>query len=410
MKLQDIIYDWNLQGHALSPTMPQVNVHDETLRDGIQSPSVYDPSIEDKFEIVRLMNKVGIYSTNVGLPGAGPRAVADSEALVTLMRDENMSIKPGCAARTLENDITPIIEISQRTGVPIEIMTFLGSSPIRMLVETWDEKRLETLTRNAVRLGAQAGLPVSFVTEDTVRSKPETLKRLFSAAVEEGANRLVLCDTVGHATTNGVFNLVHFAHNLLLGMGVRDQVKLDWHGHNDRGFALPNALYAIEAGADRIHGTILGVGERVGNTPLDLLLVNLKLLGLETRNLEGLAPLVDRVAEACRWPVPLNYPVFGLDAFRTATGVHAAAVIKAQRQGDQWLADHIYSGVPASWFGKDQEIAIGHMSGESNIRYWLQQRDIEPTTKVVSAIFQQAKKTSTLLTENEVLEIVGQQV
>jgi len=409
MKLQDIIYDWNLQGHALSPTMPQVNVHDETLRDGIQSPSVYDPSIEDKFEIVRLMNKVGIYSTNVGLPGAGPRAVADSEALVTLMRDEKMNIKPGCAARTLENDIRPIIEISERTGVPIEIMTFLGSSPIRMLVETWDEKRLETLTRNAVRLGAQAGLPVSFVTEDTVRSKPETLKRLFSAAVEEGANRLVLCDTVGHATTNGVFNLVHFAHNLLLGMGVRDQVKLDWHGHNDRGFALPNALYAIEAGADRIHGTILGVGERVGNTPLDLLLVNLKLLGLETRNLEGLAPLVDRVAEACKWPIPLNYPVFGLDAFRTATGVHAAAVIKAQRQGDQWLADHIYSGVPASWFGKDQEIAIGHMSGESNIRYWLQQRDIEPTTKVVSAIFQQAKKTSTLLTENEVLAIVGQQ-
>ena len=410
MNLQDIIYDWNLQGHALSPTMPQVNVHDETLRDGIQSPSVYDPSIEDKFEIVRLMNKVGIYSTNVGLPGAGPRAVADSEALVTLMRDEKMSIKPGCAARTLENDITPIIEISERTGVPIEIMTFLGSSPIRMLVETWDEKRLETLTRNAIRLGAQAGLPVSFVTEDTVRSKPETLKRLFSAAVEEGANRLVLCDTVGHSTTNGVFNLVHFAHNLLLGMGVRDQVKLDWHGHNDRGFALPNALYAIEAGADRIHGTILGVGERVGNTPLDLLLVNLKLLGLETRNLEGLAPLVDRVAEACRWPVPLNYPVFGLDAFRTATGVHAAAVIKAQRQGDQWLADHIYSGVPASWFGKDQEIAIGHMSGESNIRYWLKQRDIEPTTEVVSAIFQQAKKTSTLLTENEVLAIVGQQV
>ena len=409
MKLQEIIYDWNIRGHAVSPDMPKINVHDETLRDGIQSPSVHDPSIEDKFEIVRLMDKVGIYSTNVGLPGAGPRAVADSEALIRLMRDEKMSIKPGCAARTLENDIRPIIEISERTGVPIEIMTFLGSSPIRMLVETWDEKRLETLTRNAVRLGAQAGLPVSFVTEDTVRSKPETLKRLFSAAVEEGATRLVLCDTVGHATTNGVFNLIHFAHNLLLGMGVRDQIKLDWHGHNDRGFALPNALYAIEAGADRIHGTILGVGERVGNTPLDLLLVNLKLLGLEARNLEGLAPLVDRVAEACKWPVPLNYPVFGLDAFRTATGVHAAAVIKAQRQGDHWLADHIYSGVPASWFGKDQEIAIGHMSGESNIRYWLKQRDIEASNEVVSAIFQVAKKTSALLTESEVLEIVGQQ-
>lgn len=404
----DVIYDWNVTGHALSPPMARVEVHDETLRDGIQCPSVHDPSIEDKMAVIRLLAKVGVDSTNVGLPGAGPRAVADSQTLVELIRDEKLGIRPGCAARTHPNDIRPVIEISERTGVPVEAMMFLGSSPIRMYAETWDEDRLERLTRDAVRMAVEAGIPATFVTEDTVRSHPTTLRRLFSAAVEEGATRLVLCDTVGHATTNGVFNLVHWTHNLLVGLGVRDKVKIDWHGHDDRGFSLPNALYAIEAGVDRVHGTVLGIGERVGNTSLDHLLVNLKLLGVERRELGALAELVDIISSACNWPIPASYPVFGQDAFRTGTGVHAAAVIKAVRKGNDWLADRVYSGVPASWFGRQQEIEIGHMSGESNVRFWLQQRGIEADDTLVRAIFDAAKATNTLLSEEQVKGIVAQ--
>ena len=403
---KDITYDWNIEGHAISPQMGAVELHDETLRDGIQCPSATDPHIDQKIEILRGLNHLGIYSTNIGLPGAGPRAVEDCTRLLEVIRDEKMSIKAGCAARTHPNDIKPIIEISEKTGVPIEVMTFLGSSPIRMYTETWDEDRLEKLTRTAVRMGVDAGLPTSFVTEDTVRSHPNTLQRLFMAAVEEGASRLVLCDTVGHATTNGVFNIIHWAHNLLVGMGVRDQVKLDWHGHDDRGLSLPNALYAIEAGADRVHGTILGIGERVGNTPLDLVLVNLKLLGQTEQNLETLTGLVDLVADACDWDIPVNYPVFGRDAFRTGTGVHAAAVIKAERRGDTWLSDRIYSGVPASWLGRSQEIAIGHMSGESNVRYWLENRGLPLDESLIQKVFQRAKSTNALLHDDEILAIV----
>ncbi len=401
----DVVYDWNTKGqHTFG--LGAVELHDETLRDGIQCPSVTDPSIDVKKDVVRRLASLGVHSVNVGLPGAGPRAVADSQTLVEVVRDEGLSISVGCAARTHPNDIQPIIEISQRTGVPVEIFTFLGSSPIRMLAESWDEAKLEQLTRNAVRMGVQAGLPTTFVTEDTVRSQPDTLRRLFDAAIEEGAGRLVLCDTVGHSTPPGVSNLVGWVDDHLRTQGVRDRVKIDWHGHSDRGLSLINALRAVQAGCDRIHGTVLGVGERVGNTPLDLLLVNLKLEGAEEQDLTGLAELVDLVSAHVEVPIPVSYPVFGRDAFRTGTGVHAAAVIKAQAKGDDWLADRIYSGVPASWFGRKQEIEIGHQSGVSNVKYWLQARGYEPRDQLVEAIFTAAKAENRLLSDDEVLNIV----
>lgn len=400
-----VIYDWNTEGHEHFG-MRTVELHDETLRDGIQCPSVTDPPIDVKKTAIRLMAKLGVHSVNVGLPGAGPRAVQDSTELVEMVRDEKLPISVGCAARTHPNDIRPIMEISQKTGVPIEIFTFLGSSPIRMLAESWEEEKLEQLTRTAVKLGVEANLPVSFVTEDTVRSHPTTLRRLFDGAVEEGAGRLVLCDTVGHSTPPGVSNLVGWVDDHLKGLGVRDRVKLDWHGHSDRGLSLINALQAVEAGCDRIHGCVLGVGERVGNTPLDLLLVNLKLEGVDTHDLTALAELVDLVSEHVEVPIPVSYPVFGRDAFRTGTGVHAAAVIKAQAKGDDWLADRIYSGVPASWFGRKQEIEIGHQSGVSNVKYWLTARGYDPTDSLVEAIFRAAKAENRLLSDDEVHGIV----
>lgn len=401
----DIVYDWNVQGRT-QWKLARVELHDETLRDGIQCPSVRDPEIEVKKEVIRKLSRLGVASASVGLPGAGPRATEDSQTLVETIRDEGLPIRPGAAARTHPKDIEPIIAISQRTGVPLEVMTFLGSSPIRMLAEAWDEGKLEQLTREAVRMSVQAGLPTSFVTEDTIRSHPSTLRRLFDAAVEEGATRLVLCDTVGHATPAGVFNLVGFVDDHLRGLGVRDKVKLDWHGHQDRGLSLTNGLYAIEAGCDRIHGCVLGVGERVGNTPIDLMLVNLKLLDDDKRDLTELCELVELVSKACEVPIPVSYPVFGRDAFRTGTGVHAAAVMKAEAKGDSWLADRIYSGVPASWFGRRQEIEIGHQSGVSNVRYWLTRHGFDATDVLVNAVFEAAKRTNRLLSDAEVLQIV----
>ena len=401
---RDVIYDWNLQGDFLSPPLRKIEYFDETLRDGIQCPSITDPSIEDKMDMVRGLARIGVHHVDIGLPGAGPRAVEDCRVLGEMIRDEKLPIAAACAARTHKNDILPIIELSQQIGIPIEVMTFLGTSPLRLYAEGWDEDLLEKRTREAVGLAHQAGLTVTFVTEDTIRSPPTTLRRLFEAAIEEGADGLCLCDTVGHASPNGVMNLVHFAKDTVRGLGTN--TRLDWHGHNDRGFGLGNALTAIEAGVDRVHGTLMGIGERVGNTAIDLFMVNLKLLGLHEGDLSGLAELIELTARAVNRPMPEFYPVFGRDAFRTGTGVHAAAVIKALNKGDNALADLVYSGVPASWFGRKQEIEIGHMAGDSNIIYWLSSRGFDPTPELVGKIRDVAKATNRVLEEHEVMAVV----
>jgi 2-isopropylmalate synthase len=400
-----VIHDWNVHGDAPAPRVRTVETFDETLRDGVQCPSVTDPPIEAKMEILRRLSALGVHSADISLPGAGPRAVADATVLTEMVRDEKLAILPGCAGRTHEADIRAILGIAERTGVPLEVLAFLGASPIRLYTEGWDEDLLERRTRESCRMIVAAGLPCTYVTEDTIRSHPSTLRRLFVAALEEGADRLVLCDTVGHATPTGVFNLVAFARGIVREMG--STARVDWHGHSDRGFGLVNALAAIEAGVDRVHGTMLGIGERVGNTPLDLLLVNLKLYGAWDGDLAGLGPLVDLVSRACDVPIPASYPVFGRDAFRTGTGVHASAVIKALDKGADWLADRVYSGVPAGWFGRRQEIEIGHMAGDSNIVFWLRQRGLPTDLSLVAAIRAHAKATARVLEETEVLDVVA---
>jgi 2-isopropylmalate synthase len=300
-----------------------------------------------------------------------------------------------------------MVEISQRAGIPIEVYTFIGSSPIRQLAEEWDVSLIAKRSADAIDVGVKAGLPVAYVTEDTTRSNPKVLATLFKTAIDHGASRLCLCDTVGHATPDGVRNLITFTKSVIAGMGA--DVGIDWHGHNDRGLALENALWALEFGADRVHGTALGVGERVGNTPMELVLLNLKLLGqLDHQDLTHLIEYCSTAAEALHWQVPINYPLVGRDAFRTATGVHAAAIIKAQQKGDEWLADRVYSGVPAGMFGRHQEICIGFMSGASNVNFWLRQRKIEPSKELVDAILAKAKTAAEILTDAEILAIVDQ--
>jgi 2-isopropylmalate synthase len=309
----------------------------------------------------------------------------------------------------MEADIAPIVEISQRVGVPIEVTAFVGSSPIRAYAEDWHVDKLKELTRAAIEFTVRHGLPASFVTEDTTRSHPSTLDVLFRTAVDAGATRLVLCDTCGHATPDGTRNLLNFTKGLLRAMDVETRVALDWHGHNDRGHALTLALFALEWGVDRVHGCGLGIGERVGNTAMDLLLLNLYLLGLlDTRrhDLSCLVEYVERVSEYTGVPIHPSYPLSGRDAFRTATGVHAAAVIKAEKKGDLELADRVYSAVPARVFGRQQEIEIGHYSGKSNVIRWLQGHGYEPTDALVDSIFEAAKSTDHTLSESEVKAII----
>ena len=399
---EQLIHDWNANGDSVraEPAGP-VMLDDETLRDGLQSPSVTDPPIEAKKKILHLMDDLGIDTADVGLPGAGARAEADVEALCREIVDAGLSIRANCAARTLIRDIDPIIRVAQQVGIEIEACVFIGSSPIRLFTEGWDEEFLLRQTEEAIRHGVDAGLPVMFVTEDTTRAHPDTLRKLYSEAVRHGAARVCLADTVGHATPDGTARLVRFVRTVLDEAG-GEQVGIDWHGHRDRGMGLANCLAAYGAGATRVHGCALGVGERTGNAEIDLLLVNLKLLGWIDRDLSKLGEYCRAVSDALGIPIPSNYPVIGTDAFETATGVHAAAVIKAYKRGDDWLADHVYSGVPAGEFGMSQRIRVGPMSGRSNVIFWLEQRGIEASDAIVTRIFDAAKRSNRLLEDDEI--------
>jgi 2-isopropylmalate synthase len=402
---ESLIYDWAVAGGAAPPARAAM-LDDETLRDGLQSPSATDPPVEAKVEILHLMNGLGIETADIGLPGAGPRQRDAVERLCREIGEHRLRIRANCAARTVIADIQPIADTVQRTGVPIEACVFIGSSPIRQYAEEWGIERIVRHTEESVRFAVAEGLDVMYVTEDTIRANPDDLRLLFTAAVNAGAKRVCLCDTVGAAVPQGVRNLVVWTAKLLAELGVADRVGIDWHGHRDRGLDVANTLAAIEAGATRAHGTALGVGERVGNTPMELLLVNLKLLGWRNDDLTTLPEYSAAVSRAVGVPIPANWPVVGRDAFRTATGVHAAAVVKAQRKGADWLADRVYSGVPASWVGRGQEIEVGHMSGSSNVLHYLRSRGLPTDQAVVDAVMAVAKRSERLLTEQEIMDIV----
>jgi isopropylmalate/homocitrate/citramalate synthase len=401
---EELVYDWN----KIEPSQPapnrKISFDDETLRDGLQSPSVCEPPVEKKIELLHLMNALGIDTADIGLPGAGGTHAASVERLAREIADKKLRIRPNCAARTHAADIQPIADISQRAGIPIEACTFIGSSPVRFYAEDWTLDKLLKLTEEAVTFAVKEGLPVMYVTEDTTRADPATIRALYTTAIGCGARAVCVCDTVGHSTPDGARSVVRFVKSIIEEQG--EKVRLDWHGHQDRGLGVINSIAAIEGGADQVHGSALGVGERVGNTPMDQLLVNLKLMNWIDNDLSRLREYCETAASACGWTIPYNYPVFGRDAFRTATGVHAAAVIKSYRKNDPELADLVYSGVPASLFGLRQKIEIGPMSGKSNVIYWLESRNLEVTEERVSRIYEHAKQSSAVLEEDEVMRLV----
>lgn len=398
----DLIHDWNDEARPSEP----IQLDDETLRDGLQSPSARDPELGEKLELIHLMDGLGIDTADVGLPGASPRAREHILALCREMKD--LAITPNVACRTLISDIAPAVEVQQEVGAPIEVCAFIGSSPIRQYTEGWELESMLGMVKEAISFCTAEGIDSMFVTEDTTRAHPDAVRSLYLTAIEAGAKRICVCDTCGHATPSGVRRLIGFVREVVAESGT--EVGIDWHGHRDRGLGLVNAIAAIEAGATRIHGTAMGVGERSGNTEMDLLLVNLQLLGWVDRDLTRLGEYVDRAAAYIDVPVPPNYPVFGKDAFETSTGVHAAAVIKAFKKGDHWLANRVYSGVPADLFGLEQVIAVGPMSGKSNVAWVLERHGVEATVERIERVLAKAKVTPRQLTDQEVVEAAAVQI
>ncbi|MBI4243445.1 MAG: 2-isopropylmalate synthase [Planctomycetes bacterium] len=404
MDRDNLIYEWNKVNGGENKPPQRIEFDDETLRDGLQSPSVKIPPVDTRIKILHFIDKLGIDTADVGLPGAGGKVREDTLILAKETVTAKLKVTPNCAARTLEVDVRPILEISQKIGRMIESCLFLGSSPIRMYAEGWDIETMLKHTRESVTFATKNGLPVMFVTEDTTRADPETLKRVYLTAIECGAKRICLADTVGYATPWGAFQLVTYIKKMLKDAGV-SHIKIDYHGHMDRGLGVWNSISAIVAGADRVHATAICIGERVGNTPMDQLLINLRLMGWIDNDLTHLYEYCKLVSESVGVPIPSNYPVVGKDAFETATGVHASAVIKAMKKNDQWLADRVYSSVPSSWVGRKQLIRVGPLSGKSNIVWWLTQHGYDAKEELVNAIFEKAKVSNRLFTDEEMKQI-----
>ncbi len=413
MKERDLIYDWNVIDYDIERD-PKNHPHDvwfddETLRDGLQSPSARNPTIEQKIELIDFMEKLGIQKVDLGLPGAGPFHVNHIDQMLKHMGENQYELRPGCAVRTVVSDIEPLVDLQAKHETQIQASAFLGTSPIRQYAEGWTMDRILSTAETAVSFAIDNDIPVMFVTEDTTRSKPEEIKAIYTRAIELGADRICICDTCGHVTPNGVRKLLSFIQEEVIpdaGVKRRD-IEVNWHGHQDRGLGVANNLAAVEAGADVIHGTALGVGERAGNAPLDQTLVNLSLMGVIQNDLTALNDYMRKAHEYVEVALPRNYPVFGEDAFETGTGVHASAVIKAMKKGDNWLADRVYSGVPAQDYGLEQVIRIGHMSGRSNIIWWLEQNGYAVEDDLVAHMFEVAKSQRRLMDDSEVHEAIS---
>jgi 2-isopropylmalate synthase len=401
MEYRDLIYDWNALDDRFDWRAARFDLNDETLRDGLQCPSVKDPSMDEKVRLLHLMADLGIVAADIGLPGAGPRVREQVVRLAKEIVAHKLPIAPNCAARTHLNDVQPIVDISQKVGIAIEAATFIGSSPIRQYAEDWTLDKMLKVSEEAVTFAVKNGLPVMFVTEDTTRAAPDTLKALYGNAIRWGARRLCLADTVGHATPSGVMSLIRFVQDEIIAPS-GEKVLLDWHGHRDRGLGVANCLAAIRAGADRVHATALGIGERVGNAEMDVLIVNLHLLGAYRGDLTKLPEYCRLASETMGRPIGVDYPVMGADAFRTGTGVHAAAIVKARAKGDDWLADRVYSSVPAGELGMRQLIDISPVSGMSNVKYWLEAHGYDPANEAAAQkLFEAAKKSERTLTDAE---------
>jgi 2-isopropylmalate synthase len=400
--MDDVLYDWNTNHGAperFNWAGARVEIQDETLRDGAQSVSVVAPRLDDKKALLHHAAALGVHSVALGFPAMGERATAHVVALAREIADARLPLAATCAARTLPSDVQAIAEASQESGLPIEVATFIGASRIRQVVEGWalDDmcRRVEASVATAVR----AGHDVMFVTEDTTRAHPDDLYALYGAALRAGARRVCIADTVGCATPDGVRRLVGRLVSWSRGV-VGAGVRIDWHGHRDRGLGLANCLAAIEAGADRVHATALGLGERVGNVEMELLLVNLAMLGAHRHPIDCLSEYSRLASRAFDVPIPANHPVIGADAFATAAGTHAAAIRKAGV-----LRDRLYTAFPPAMIGREQEVRISPASGASNVRWWLEERGYvadAADTGLVAYLLMAAKASDRTLAADEI--------
>ena len=405
MNYDKLFYDWSKTGLSEIKSKAKVTLLDESLRDGIQSSFVKTPNLEEQKRLIQAMDEVGIEFLDIGFPGSGKAVFDTIAALLAHVRQKSFRIVPTCAARTHRGDIQPIVELSEIFGSAIEPLVFVAASPIRQLVEEWTSNDILFLIEDSLRFSRSQGLNPTLVIEDATRSSKEILTAIYKLAMELDVHRIVLCDTVGFCTPDSTQRIVEWTFSYFAEHTYK--MNLDWHGHNDKGLGVANSIRAFQSGCDRIHGTALGIGERAGNTAIDQLIVNLYLEGYGQWSTSKLKQYIVKSAQAYDITVPQNYPVFGDSVFSTASGIHASAIIKAEKTGNPDLTNYVYSAVPATDFDRKNTIEINATSGKSNVKYFLESKGLTFSDYHINEVLAYAKRIGRTLTSEEILQMMS---
>ena len=389
-------YSWNEERR----NAPLVLVEDDT-RDALQSVAVARPTTDERRDLLERVSRLGVHLSFIGFPAVSAVEHAECQALVSYIAERRLAIRPVLMARAVAIDLDRIIDIQQASGCAIVADLYVSISSIRLRAEGWD---LVRLLRDLVAVASRAannGLDFRLAFEDSTRAVPNDLKSAVEAALDVGAPTIVLNDTVGSSHPSGAARHVAFVGDLVARAGA--DAAIAWHGHNDKGLALANALAAVDAGATIVSGTFLGVGERAGNIPLEQLILALAERGQFGSDLDELPLICALFAARMGWSIPPNQPLIGADVFSTGTGTHAAALLKARHLGREW-EDAIYSGVSAAALGREQSILIGPNSGRAAVRAVLDELSIEVNDDVVEQVLEHCKRAAKCLRTREEIE------
>ncbi len=368
-------------------------IDDETLRDGVQAPYVLQPTIEQALTIFEFSRKLGVQKADIGFAASSPTTFNRIKEVAKQNYGEGTPITISCAARTTIGDIDPIIKLSQEIGNPIEADTFIGTDPLRMKVEGWTPEFMANQVEQVTRYAIDHGVPTMLVTETSfagIQQIPNVVRDIYLAGLNAGAGRVCLCDTTGAHTFDEIIEGIHWMRNLLDTNGFH-HVGIDFHGHDDLTNAVSNSVAAFMAGADRVHATILGIGERRGNTDLIPLLVQLDKKEMNSdHNLHILPEYAMYASSVLGVPISDTHPVIGPDARCMVSGVHATAALKGLEQGHKGIYlpfDPDSLGIKPSHTTK-----IGQMAGKGNVLLFALMEGLpRPTDLQIERVLNEAK-------------------
>lgn len=398
------IYDWDREGsERLKAT--QFRLLDTTLRDGVQTTGIKQPTWDDKRAIIDFDARLGIEAIDIHMPtDPETRYFQEGVACAKYMAANYPNIERVVLARTIPTDVEATIQFAKDAGVPISVILFRGSSDPRLLAENWNEDEIVSGMEKFARKLTTNGLKVICATEDTTRSRKGLfLKNIFEAGKTGGASEFCIADTVGFADPDGVKEQIKWMLTEVVG---GSGLPLQYHGHDDTRNSVSNSIAAIKEGVETIHITWLGVGERAGNTPIEGILSDLDRRGIDKYYMGEVVQAATRVSKAFDIPIPRNHPLVGEIVFRTSSGIHAAGIDNARRRGFEDIAGIIYSAVDPRKVGRELEVVIGPLGGSHSVHWVLDEMGLEYSEERSKALLAHARAKNGELTAEEIKGVI----